>query len=481
MLYNNIIGDVMNKKNDLIKIKEKYGENMMHYCRMMFSTLLDKGILYDLLSSKFAHSKFLYDDIKNNNLEIKFKDYINGLIEYKDTLVKTDKEPYELLQDAGYTLYECHTEEEIENFKKYYREDELLCTFIYQDRLNSCYVFFAVKNNVDDIKRENFKSPQREDLYGTSVISIQFMRGSFNTVSIKNRYNHNVINPDATFSNNLENIIPGLTYSFEKKYNFTIMGGNSNFEIPFYACGNDGKYYRYNYEIHNKYYCYNNVVIDNFDVVKFDKERYILMDYFIVDLQEKTIKLYDEKLKDSFVNYFKDNIKKIDVVRNQQFKILTIKPITGSEVIIILDKYNRIVEYSNENIIEIGNNFMLQNQVLTYINIINTKRLGNNFLSNNKNLLSIDLSKALEIGNCLLEKNIMLHDINITNVLKIGSNCLSENMKIEVIYAPNVIEIGDWFLEQDYKLKEIYTPNLEKCGRDCLLDNKNVKLKVLKK
>ena len=61
----------MNRKNDLIKIKEKYGENMMHYCRMMFSTLLDKGILYDLLSSKFAHSKFLYDDIVNNNLEIK--------------------------------------------------------------------------------------------------------------------------------------------------------------------------------------------------------------------------------------------------------------------------------------------------------------------------------------------------------------------------------------------------------------------------
>ena len=172
----------MNRKNDLIKIKEKYGENMMHYCRMMFSTLLDKGILYDLLSSKFAHSKFLYDDIVNNNLEIKFKDYINGLIENKENVVKTDKTPYELLQDAGYTLYECKTEEEIESFMKYYREDELLCTFIYQDRLKSCFVFFAVKNNVDEIKRENFKNPTREDLYGTSVISIQFMRGSLNII-----------------------------------------------------------------------------------------------------------------------------------------------------------------------------------------------------------------------------------------------------------------------------------------------------------
>ncbi len=470
----------MNRKNDLIKIKEKYGENMMHYCRMMFSTLLDKGILYDLLSSKFAHSKFLYDDIVNNNLEIKFKDYINGLIENKENVVKTDKTPYELLQDAGYTLYECKTEEEIESFMKYYREDELLCTFIYQDRLKSCFVFFAVKNNVDEIKRENFKNPTREDLYGTSVISIQFMRGSFNTLSIKNRYNHTVINPDATFSNNLENIIPGLTYSFEKEYNFTIMGGNSNFEIPFYACGNDGKYYKYNYEINNKYYCCNNVIIDNFDIVKFDKDRYLLVDYFIVDLQDKTIKLYDEKIKDSFVKYFENNIKKIDLIKNQQFKILTITPISGSEVVIILDKYNRIVEYSNQNITKIGHNFMIQNEVLTYIDISNTEKIENNFMPNNKNLLSINLPKVLEIGNCMLEKNRILHDIDITNVLKIGHNFMPENTKLEYINVPKVLEIGDWFLEQDYKLKGIYSPNLQKYGKDCLLENPKVKLKLLK-
>lgn len=82
--------------------------------------------------------------------------------------------------------------------------------------------FFAVKKNADEIKRENFTNPQRQDEYGTSVISIQFSKGTINDLSIKNRYNHSVNNPDATFSNNLENIKPGLTNSFEQHYGLNI-------------------------------------------------------------------------------------------------------------------------------------------------------------------------------------------------------------------------------------------------------------------
>lgn len=39
---------------------------MMLYCREMFPTLIDKGILYELLSSKFDHSRFLYNGLINN-------------------------------------------------------------------------------------------------------------------------------------------------------------------------------------------------------------------------------------------------------------------------------------------------------------------------------------------------------------------------------------------------------------------------------
>ena len=38
---------------------------------------------------------------------------------------------------------------------------------------------------MDEIKREDFTEPMRQDKYGTSVISIQFTRGDINTLSIK--------------------------------------------------------------------------------------------------------------------------------------------------------------------------------------------------------------------------------------------------------------------------------------------------------
>lgn len=217
---------------------------------------------------------------------------------------------------AGYILYECKTEEDIQQFKKYYQEKEELCTFR-GGRLGDCFVFFAIKINVNSIKRENFSKPEREDEYGTSVISIQFTRDESCTLSIKNRYNHTVINPDATFANNLDNIIPGLTKSFEKYYNLKQKNFNE-FEIPNYVRANDGKYYKYNYEINNTYYCPNNIIIENFRPKRLPKEKYILMDYFILDLQDKKIYAYDYRIDDGFDASINSNLSSIDklVVKN---------------------------------------------------------------------------------------------------------------------------------------------------------------------
>ena len=122
------------------------------------------------------------------------------------------------MRQAGYTLYECKSEEDIQKFRKYYTDKEMLCTFTSGNRLRNNYVYFAVKDGADKLKRSDFQNPERQDAYGTSVLSIQFTRDASHTLSIKNRYNHTVDNPDATFSNNLDNIIPGLTNSFAKFY-----------------------------------------------------------------------------------------------------------------------------------------------------------------------------------------------------------------------------------------------------------------------
>ena len=204
--------------DDLKLIKRHYGEKMMHLCRELFPTLLETpGLLFELISNKFAYTKYLYDDLVEFDNISDFKSVIySQLVTEKDKKEVTES-PQELMDKAGYILYECHSEKDIQKFKKYYAKGEELCTFR-GGRLKSCHVFFAVKKNVDEIKREDFDEPKRQDEYGTSVISIQFSKGKYNTLSIKNRYNHTVDFPDSTFSNNLENIHEGLTAAFENKY-----------------------------------------------------------------------------------------------------------------------------------------------------------------------------------------------------------------------------------------------------------------------
>ena len=117
--------------NDLKIIKKYYGENMMHLCRELFPTVLEtEGLLSKIILDTFAPNRLLFDDMKENKKTEAFKNYIYKLSNLSDKeIVKTNKTPEELLDEAGYFLYECKTEKEIQYFKKYYESKEELCTF----------------------------------------------------------------------------------------------------------------------------------------------------------------------------------------------------------------------------------------------------------------------------------------------------------------------------------------------------------------
>ena len=459
---------------DLKLIKDKYGEEMMHLCRTLFPTLLEEeGLLFNLLSDNFAYSKFLYSDIVNNRLVEKFKDYIYGLVDVEIKQINVNKTPKELLDEAGYVLYECDNEEDIQSFKKYYAKNEELCTFD-GGRLNRCYVFFAVKKNVDDIKRENFSNPKREDEYGTSVISIQFAKGDTNTLSIKNRYNHRVNNPDATYGNNLENIIHGLTKSFEKEYNLNIESNKNGFEIPGYVKASDGKYYKYNYEIRNICYCTDNIIVDNFEVIdKYsDKSRYILLDYFILDLKEKKLFLYDNSICDSFINEF-INIDKISITKDKGYKYVDVKTKVG-DIKITLDKKNNILKYSNPNLIEAGNYFLSYNKLLNEITVPNLKKTGDCFLCDNQEMESINLPNLKIAGNQFLNSNKVLNSVSIPNLKETGLNFLYHNLGLKEVSLPKLEKTGNNFLYFNRDIKDIYLPSLRKVGSCFLAHNQEM-------
>lgn len=259
----------MAELKELMLIKKNYGERFARMCRRFFPTLLEnEGVLLSILKNTFSENcKTLYEDITAKNLEEKFKNYIYSQTKIKEEIeeLSDDKTPYELFELAGYDLFECKTEKEIQEFRKYYAKNEELCTFL-GGRLRECIVFFAVKKNVDLIKRNDFQTPKREDEYGTSVMSIQFSKIGSCIVSIKNRYNHRVNNPDATYGNDLDRIVPGLKKSFEKllfERGFKLNNNNvERFSMLNYVLAMDGRYYKYNMEVNGIYYCPGNIIID---------------------------------------------------------------------------------------------------------------------------------------------------------------------------------------------------------------------------
>ena len=465
--------------DDLKVIRKKYGEKMYHFCRESFPTLLEEpGKLSKLLSDNFHESHSLFDDIVANGKESEFKNFIYSLVDVENNnelgMIKT---PEELMSEAGYVLVECYNEGDIQAFRKYYARREELCTFK-GGRLDRCRVFFAVKKNVLDIKREDFKKPKREDEYGTSVISIQFTKDGTNTLSIKNRYNHTVNNPDATFSNNLDNIIPGLTESFERYKGIIQRYKGQNFEIEGYVRANDGKYYKYNYEINNVYYCPDNIIIDHFNVKKYDKSRYLIIDYFIIDLSNKSISLYDKKLSDSFCDVIKD-INKIEIDNIDSGKKITILCDNNKSLEIITDKAGKIISLKMNKIYDIGDKFLSYNTSLQKFTAENLTEVGDDFLCFNNTLQELYFPNLTMVGHQFLICNTSLQKFTAENLIMVGDRFLPYNTSLQKFTAENLTEVGDDFLRRNNTLQELYFPNLTEVGSDFLYYNHKLRNKIL--
>ena len=459
-------------KTDYEIIKKKYGEHFAKFCRSSFPSLMEKpGMLPMLLEKKFAPSHFLYEDIKSSFVEDSFKNYIisqNANNSHTKPSDKTIPSPEELMAKVGYDLYKCETNEDIEKFRKYYKPTELICTFWDPLRIENNTIFFAVKKNAMSIKRNNFKNPKRQDEYGTSVISLQFTKGPESILSIKNRYNHTVPDPDATFSNDPENIIAGLTESFNKHYGIKLITGKQILEIPGYVMANDGKYYKYNYERDNIYYCPNNIIINHGQVEYYDKAKYDVADFYIFDKSRKKISVHPRSLhKNPFENL---NISKIETskAKNNGERLIRITTADNNQINLILNKYNQIEEYYNKYAETLDYGLFLEENNLKKFIVPNLKVLPEDTLKT-ANKLEFFYAPQLEIiEDSALKQANALKEFIVPNLKYIKANNLNEAYSLERFIAPNVISIGDQSLKSVPRLKTFEAPNLKHLGASCL-------------
>ncbi len=196
-----------------------------------------------------------------------------------------DESPFELLDRAGYQSYEVTSFSEQNSILPYFEPEEELCTFCDPSRYKNYHIIHAIKKNVNEIKREDFLSPERQDEYGTSVISIQILKkGGY--IKITNRYNHKVENPDNTFNSNPDNIIKGLSSALKKYFNVDFSSQDE--ELPAGYLYADNQILKYHHERLNIYigdtWHYKDGAIHHLN-----SDTQIMVHDFILDLKEKTL------------------------------------------------------------------------------------------------------------------------------------------------------------------------------------------------
>lgn len=256
--------------------------------------------------------------------------YLVSLNNPKTIKQDVHQDPIELLDKAGYDAYIADTLEKQNAIEKYFAPTEKLCTFDDPDRFQKYYIINAVRKDINQIKREDFKKPQREDKYGTSVLSIQVLKtGGF--ISIKNRYNHTVENPDNTFNSNPDNIIIGLSDAIRHHFNVDFSGAWHHLPDGFVLIGN--QICKFTKEINNVYIAPNFYIKDGKITPVNPDYQLMLGGGSVLDLKERKIEniannnsiiSLDEKLKQGKLNLIKnpDNSRTLHINKQPVCRVL---------------------------------------------------------------------------------------------------------------------------------------------------------------
>lgn len=413
--------------------------------------------------------------------------YLWSLKEFQETGNTTPTDPFQLLDQAGYHAYEVHNLEDQNSLRRFFRKNEELCTFRDMHRYENNYIIHAVKHDVwrDPYAIKPAKNPQRQDEYGTSVISIQ-IRKSGGFISIKNRYNHTVSNPDQTFNSNPDEIIAGLSAALKGYFNVDWQSTGVSLPEGFILSGN--QILKTNFEINN-HYIGDGFYTQDASVIDIDKNNQVQLDYFIWDNKQKKL-LNPLKAYDCFPDIFNDFIqdKKVTIsgkapnqtilvdgekvieIENNHIVTLNMPHLTAvKDHFLIRNTHLRSI--SLPNVTTIGNYFLYNNLKLQSISLPNASTIGSYFLSSNENLQTISLPNVTNIGDNFLHNNKVLHDISLPIATHIGNGFLANNKNLQSMSLPAAVSIGITFLRSNEQIKHLYAPNLESVGYCFLRDN----------
>lgn len=500
-----------------------------------------KKTMFDIIKKqngeRFAKAIRNYDsgifDIPNIDKIVRYagrdaEPIMNYLISLKNIKIiekKEHQDPIELLDKAGYNAYVVHNLAEQNAISGYFEPSERLCTFSDDTRFKRYYIINAVRKDVDNIRRADFDKPMREDKYGTSVISIQILKsGGF--ISIKNRYNHTVSNPDNTFNSCPDNIIDGLSDALRSYFNVDFSAQKT--DLPEGYVLQNNRIIKYNYE-HNNIYVGDGFYASDGNITEINKSSEILLDTILFNLQTKECRdvtqffykdVYSERLfkkvtkdkkisirknSDKTYSFFADNIQ-IAVLSESKIISLTLPGIKEINEVNNFGFYIRSLNLPDVEVI--NDNFFTNNECLSEFIAPKLKVIRNNCFEKNKELRKLELPELEKIGisgflfneilselylpklkvmrsNCFFN-NLNLNRLDFPYLESMGMRCFYQNMNISDLNTPNLLEMDDECFRSNEKLSKLELPKLVIMGADCFNHNEKIselflpKLKIMK-
>ena len=369
--------------------------------------------------------------------------------------------PFALLKKAGYRAFHADTLEKQNSIQGYFQTSERLCTFNDHARYQNYHIVHAVKENVENIKREDFEGKEkRQDEYSTSVISIQMLKsGGF--ISIKNRYNHAVESCDNTFKSNPDEIIPGLSSALKNHFNVNFSAAGSLLPEGYVPMGD--QIFKFHTEMNNIYYGDQAWVEHNKIQAVNRAKGDALFDRFLFDHKTKTLKPVDPQSGDSFADDFNKAYggnKDLAVDKNGNLKL--------NEHILIGTKNSQIKTLNLPALTTMGNDCLLNAPALTQFDAPALTTMGHHCLFNARALTQFKAPALTTMGEYCLCNALALTQFEAPALTTMGNDCLCNAYALTQFKAPALTTMGNDCLYSAPALTQFDASALTTMGNDCL-------------
>ena len=164
------------------------------------------------------------------------------------------------------------------------------------------------------------------------------------------------------------------------------------------------------------------------------------MDYFVLDMKNRSIKLHDEDAEDSFIGALQ-NLQEAQIIvqkREKNGRIITIQKPDKEPIIVEIDCDNQIIRYENLKLEQIGNYFLKDNRALSDLKLPELESMGNNFLCENVVLIDLNLPKLEQIGDNFLDSNVELTNLNLPSLKRVAKDFLIVNQGLTRLDLPQL-------------------------------------------